>query len=454
MSSHNSDYIKKNIKIAWPIALNALLMQGMLMIDTLLISPLGEGSLAAMGIATTIVSLMLGVQNALANGSQNVLSRAFGSGKSRLISKSFLSGIVINLAVAVLFFMLLATFKWPMIKLLSHNTSLYADIDAYLAVMKYTLILTGVSQVSIALFNAMGKTKLPLLSYLLTMPINAVVSYYLIYGIGGFSGIGIAGAALGSVIALGLRMVFLLVCLKLKNSPKLSLNQSLEETYRNITLHFKEIFPIAANMMVLALGLAAYNFLYTQLPTEVYAAVVMVTPWLSALAQFIFAWAVSSAITISQAIGSKQLDTLNADVELSIKVMIGVSVLVSIASFILSLVIEQIYPGHSEVTYQALASIAPLYILMPLVQGYVTVHGQVLRALGKTAVVFNINFVTRWVIALPLFAFAVLILKASIFWLYAITVLEQVLKIPSMHRQARKFLREFDSQKAQALMYD
>lgn len=300
--------------MAWPIALNALLMQGMLMIDTLLISPLGEGSLAAMGIASTIVALLLGVQNALANGSQNVLSRAFGSGKADLISKSFLSGMIINLSAAILFFLMISVLKWPLIKLLSQDTHLYQDIDAYLSVIKYTLILTGISQVSIALFNAMGKTHIPLLSYLLTMPVNAVVSYYLINGIGSFNGIGISGAALGSVIALGLRMTFLLACLRFQKTSQLSFSKAFDGIKRNVTLHFKEIFPIAANMMALAMGLAVYNLLYTQLPTEVYAAVVMVTPWLSALAQFVVAWAVSSAITISQAIGSNNLETLDADV--------------------------------------------------------------------------------------------------------------------------------------------
>ncbi|GAD90462.1 hypothetical protein VHA01S_044_00140 [Vibrio halioticoli NBRC 102217] len=453
MFSKNNQYIKKNVKMAWPIAINALLMQGMLMIDTLLISPLGEGALASMGIASTIVALMLGMQNALANGSQNVLSRAVGSGKNELISKSFLSGMMINLSFALVFFLLITLFKWPIIKLLSHNVDLYDDIDAYLSIIKYTLLLTGVSQVSIALFNAMGKTKMPLISYLFTMPINAVASYYLIHGIGSFSGIGIAGAALGSVVALGLRMLFLLLCLKYQKTAHLSLTQAVQGIRSNVVLHFKEIFPIAANMVVLTMGMALYNALYAQLPTESYAAVVMITPWLTALAQFVVAWAVSSAITISQAIGSNNLETLDSDVALSIRVTVGVSMIIACASFILSLVVEKIYPGHSQVTYDALKSIAPLYILMPLIQGYVTVHGQVLRALGKTTAVFNINFVTRWVIALPLFAFVVLVLKASIFWIYAVTVLEQILKIPSMRRLAKKFLAEFDSKKAKELMY-
>ncbi|MGC9458449.1 MATE family efflux transporter, partial [Vibrio genomosp. F10] len=44
--------MRKNFSLAWPLALNGLLMQSMLMIDTYLVSSLGEIPLAAMGIST------------------------------------------------------------------------------------------------------------------------------------------------------------------------------------------------------------------------------------------------------------------------------------------------------------------------------------------------------------------------------------------------------------------
>ena len=83
-------HIKKNISLAWPLALNALLMQSMLMIDTFLVSPLGEESVAAMGVATIIVAFVLSMQMALAMGTQMVLSRAYGSGKDKNVSNAFL----------------------------------------------------------------------------------------------------------------------------------------------------------------------------------------------------------------------------------------------------------------------------------------------------------------------------------------------------------------------------
>ena len=171
-------YIRKNLSLAWPLALNALLMQSMLMIDTFLVSPLGEVSLAAMGIATTIVSFVLGIQMALANGSQLVLSRAVGSGQHLSLNKGFWAGLIINVLVAVLFWTLITAFDKALISKLTDNVALYAETERYLAVAKFIIIFNAITQVMIALFNALGRTKVPFKGYLIELPVNMAMSYF------------------------------------------------------------------------------------------------------------------------------------------------------------------------------------------------------------------------------------------------------------------------------------
>lgn len=96
-------YLRKNLSLAWPLALNALLMQSMLIIDILLVSPLGEVSLAAMGIATTIIAFFLGLQIALGNGTQLIMGRMFGAKDTQGLLKALGCGIFINVTAAFLF---------------------------------------------------------------------------------------------------------------------------------------------------------------------------------------------------------------------------------------------------------------------------------------------------------------------------------------------------------------
>ena len=113
-----------------------------------------------------------------------------------------------------------------------------------------------------------------------------------------------------------------------------------------------------------------------------------------------------------------------------------------------------IYPELDEATYQALIVIAPLYIFLPIVRGYNTVHGNILRAVGKTTAVFKINFTGQWLISIPLCAFIILGLDASIFWAFAIQPFEEIVKAFPFRQLARKSLKEFDLEKANKLMYD
>lgn len=454
--SHNckSLYIRKNLSLAWPLALNALLMQSMLMIDTLLISPLGEVSLAAMGIATTIVAFVLGIQMALANGTQLVLSRSVGSGSSLALNRSFCSGLFINVIIAIFFCLMISAFNQELISALTDDVELHQEINAYLSISKYLVLFNAVTQVVIAFFNARGRTRVPFKGYLIELPINIVCSYLLIYGVNDFSGLGLQGAAIGSVVAIVVRMAYLLSCIKFDDSAKVSLPAPSPAVIENMLYHFKEIFPVAANVTMLQIGATIYQLLYSQLTIHSYVAITLIMPWIRAGTQFITAWAHSSAITISQAIGSKKLQDLNKNVDVSIDIAVVISCLSAVFFLVLSLFLSSIYPELDDATYQALTVIAPLYILLPVVRGYNTVHGHILRALGKTTDVFKINFTGQWLIAIPLCALVILVFDGSIFWAFAIQPLEEIVKAWPFRRLARKSLAEFDGNKSNHLMYD
>lgn len=148
------------------------------------------------------------------------------------------------------------------------------------------------------------------------------------------------------------------------------------------------------------------------------------------------------------------MDDLAKNVDTSIDVAVGISIVCALMFAGLSFVIGDIYPDLDASTYHALAVIAPLYIFLPIVRGYNTVHGHVLRALGHTTDVFKINFTGQWVISIPLCALIILGFDGSIFWAFAIQPFEEIIKALPFRHLARKSLREFNASKADKLMYD
>ncbi|PMG79428.1 multidrug transporter MatE [Shewanella sp. 10N.286.51.B7] len=428
-------------------------MQSMLMIDTLLVSPLGEIPLAAMGIATTIVAFIMGIQMALANGSQLVMSRAVGSKNALALTKSCWSGMSINFSVALLFWSVLLLFEESIVALITQDVALQAEVLRYLSVAKYVVLFNAVTQVCIALFNSLGKTKIAFKGYLIELPINAVLSYAFIYGTAFTPELGVVGAAVGSLVAIFVRFIYLALCVSTLDNISLKLALNIHEALINARKHFMEIFPVAANVTMLSIGVSVYQLLYSQLSINAYVAITLVLPWMRAGGQFITAWAHSSAISISQAIGSKKLHDLEDNVNISINLAVAISLMTMGFFFILSFWIADIYPDMADETYQALAIIAPIYIILPLVRGYNTVHGHVLRAMGHTTAVFKINFTGQWLISIPLCALLILYFDASIFWAFAIQPFEEIIKAFPFRFLARKAVKEFSHHDAEKLSY-
>ncbi|MDB1124990.1 MATE family efflux transporter [Vibrio algarum] len=443
-------YIKDNLTLAWPLALNALLMQSMLMIDTLLVSPLGEESVAAMGVATTIVAFVLGIQMALSNGTQMILSRAFGSGRTKSLSNAFFGGLAIASCFAAVFMSLILIFGDELVALIVDSESLITKAESYLSISVFIILFTSITQTIVTLFNSTGKTSVPFKGYLIELPFNCAVSYMLIYQFD----MGVSGAALGSLSAIMLRTVYLAYSVLSDDSISLPLPEELSAFIKTTRHHLGEILPFAANITILAIGITIYQLMFSQLNINEYVAITLLYPWIRTGSQFITSWSHASAILISQRIGAGKLDDLKQCVDTSIDVAVGISFISCLFFVCLHFSFGHIYPGLASETYLAMATIAPLYILLPFVRGYNTVHGNILRAVGKTKSVFKINFTGQWVVSLPLLAIIIFVLDGSIFWAFAIQPFEELIKAIPFRTLARRTVREFDLEAAKKMNYD
>lgn len=430
-----SRHLRRNLSLAWPLALNALLMQSMLIIDTLLVSPLGEVPLAALGIATTIIAFFLGLQFAIGNGTQLIVGRIAGAGDQSGLQRALSDGVLISLVAALLFFLTITVFSDSLIALLSADEQLREQAGDYLRITRYLLLVNAVSQTFTVFLNGQGDTKTTFKVYLLEVPFNTLMSYLLIFGVQSlsFEGMGVAGAAFGSLAAVLFRFAFLFRHI-LKRPVMEGFRISEQFATREIKAHFQEILPIATNFVVLSLGIMIYQLLFSQLEIYSYVAVTLIFPWLRIATQSIVAWAQANSISITQAIGRGNQADVKAIVESCIWLGFIMACIVSLALFGFSLLVSAIYPKVEPQTLAAMASIAPLYILLPLVRTYNTIAGNSLRAMGKSVQVLQVHFFVQWLVVLPLCALFVLWLELPLFWAFALLPVEEIIKAVPFYR--------------------
>jgi putative MATE family efflux protein len=426
--ANSNTYLRKNLSLAWPLAINALLVQSMFMIDTLLVAPLGELPVAAMGIAITIIACALGVGMAIGNGVQILVARAYGSNVQQELAVTYWVGMFVNVSIALVFFFILVFFETELVSFLTDIPELISLSVSYLAITKYVILMAAYTQICTSFYNGSGVTKIPLKGYLIEIPVNALLSYLFINGFAEFQGLGLEGAALGSLAAVSFRVVFFLVVMKLDKKvdvvrPKWSLFLGA------IQPQLREILPIAANFFVLFIGASVYQLLFAQLELHSFVAITLIFPWFRIGTQFVAAWAHASAIHISQTMGQKNISNLPIFIASCKSATIVLTVIVALLFFILSQNILSIYPKIEPETQKALAIIAPLYIILPIVRGYNSVSGNILRALGDSQRALRVNFTAQWLIALPLCALLILYFQVSVFWAFAIMPIEELLKV-------------------------
>jgi putative MATE family efflux protein len=411
----------------------------MLMIDTLLVAPLGELPVAAMGIATTIVAFVLGIEIAIGNGIQLLVGRAFGSNNQSDLAVAYWSGLLINISTSFVFLFILTFFGTELLGFITDDAELARLAETYISITKYIVVLTAYTQVCTAFCNGRGNTKVPLKGFMLELPVNAFLSYFLINGFAGYEGLGVEGAAWGSLVAVFLRSVFLYFALKTDNKVDLTYPRH-RHFWSEIWPQYAEIYPIAANFFVLSIGATVYQLLFAQLELFSFVAITLIFPWVRAGTQFPNAWAQASAISISQALGQKEIQNLKAFISSCTQVGMIISIIVAVLFFILSQCIQFIYPDIDPDTHLALMIIAPLYIVLPIIRAYNTVAGNILRALGNSNLVLKIHFVTQWAISLPVCAVLVLYFEVSIFWAFAMIPIEELLKTIPFYRYKKTYI--------------
>ena len=424
--------------LAWPIAMNAILLQAIVIIDITLVAPLGEVSVAALGLASSLVGIALGVLFALSNGTQILLAQAYGANNTRAFRSAFWCGLVINIVSFCLFAVLALAFGPMLLDSLATTAQMGALAWDYTRV--FLLVLAGValSQNCTVLFNAIGNSRIPFYSNLLELPINAIISYALINGAFGFPELGLEGAAWGSAVAVCIRTVFLGLFLIHQKSDVFAGSGELFKQFRKqVSHHWLHAWPVAATFITLSLSMSLCMMMYASLPVHEFAALTILMLWIRIAGLVVTAWAQATSILIGQLLGKSQnalLDEfLNRVWRLSF-VLAGVVAGINLCS---SFGFPSIYPELQSTTLDVLAALAPMFVVLPLLRSSNVMCGNVLRAGGDAGYAFRIHIYTQCLFTLPVSAFFVFYLKLNVQWVFSILLAEEVIKAFPFHKRIR-----------------
>jgi len=426
--------------VAWPLTFKAMMVNGIVLIDAYLVSGLGEPALAAMGLASAFGTLLVGTLFAFSTATQIRLAQAVGSGRPVALKTGFYAGLITNLAVAMIGIVFVAAFGGLVLDRIAHTPWIAEQARAYLNIFLLVVLCEAVAQCVGSFFNGSGRTIIPLKSYVFAIPINVATSYLLIHGAAGLPGLGVTGAAIGSALGALARTLYLARAFHRETGSYRSEPGWLNGTlWQSLGRHLNFSMPIAGTFVSNAVANYAGMLLFAKMSVNQFAAITLILPWVQAAGTFGIAWAQSTGIIVAQLLGSNRSgDELDRFLGRAWRMAFVAAGLVSTTYFFICLGSGWIYGNLEQETTAALLSFLPVLLLLPFPKGSNAICGQTLRAGGDTLYVMNIFVAAQWLVRIPLTALFVLHLELSVTWVFALFLIEELVKFPLFHLRLYK----------------
>ena len=437
----DSKTLRHIASVAWPMALNAILMESITIVDLLLVASLGEIPIAAFGIGGALIAFVISIQFSISNGTQLVLSRAVGAGDRNVLGREIACGWILSIGFTLMTLIVLLLGADPLIHLITHDQNVALQAIDYVKISLLVIFLSSLSKVVVSYFNACNKTRIPLYGFILEIPINIVCSAALIHGLWGAPALGLAGAAWGSVVAIAIRLTYLAYQF---NKERISgyVAGFRRVNTASVVAHFHEVMPIVANFIVLFTGLLMFQALFAQLPVSSYAAITLILPWIKIGSLFVNSWTQSTTILVSQKLGKKDFGSIPDLVMQTRFVATIMCILMVMGFYVFSLLLPRIYNNLSPETILALAIIAPAYILIPVFRVNNMFCGNMIRAMGESYLIVRINIVTQWFIALPT-CVLLIYLDAPLVLVFGVILLDEMLKFYPFRKTLKRKLASY-----------
>ncbi|WP_162916878.1 MATE family efflux transporter [Cohaesibacter haloalkalitolerans] len=441
------------LKLAGFLSLSGLFSTSAILIDANMVGPIGDETLAGLGLCAGLYGVFMALLFGLGSGAQILLTRAFGVGDMRLFYRRLLRMLALGLGMS---FILVLLFRFNinfLVDRLATTSGIGFAAKRYLELMVYAPPLSFAAYLLTISFDVKRQAPRELKGFAIELPLNIILNALLIYGWFGAPELGIKGAAIATLISQSARLVYLVGLLAgdmraayalpvPKSSglaPSARTNPDHQGQAEEPLLPRHVLVPVTLNVAALIVGAQAYQLLFAQQPYLTFAALALMTPWLSVANVLGRSVAMSATLTcadlkpgsetLRQAIGSvlKALRYLAPRLAL---LFVGVTLVADALSWHIS--------DWVRINFLLLIPYGGVLVLVRTVS--VTI-GAILRATDRPKWVFWVQVGLQWGFGVPLLMIVTHVFELSLYIAYGILILEELLRLAIMWLRLRRLMR-------------
>lgn len=432
-------FVRKLVRLALPIALQNLLLACVAASDTIMLGSLEQNAMAAVSLATQIQFVQNLTVSGIIAAFQILGAQYAGKCDKKTLNKLLFMSMRICLAVSIITFCLCFFSPEVLMRIFTNEDALIGLGISYLRVAAFSYLITGISQCLLALIklgrNTAAVARISGVAVVLNIGLNAVF----IFGLFGVPSMGVVGAALATVIARAVELVFSAFesCRNDFTRPDIRAFFSFD---RQLSRDFvKQLIPLMGAYMVWTFGFASYSAFMGHMGVEAAAANSVASVVRSLVISFTRGLAGGASIMIGYELGSGNLGMAKVygDRFVVLSVLCGVaSSLLILGSIPFALSAVKLSEGAAA-HFITISVILSIYIIGCSFNS-VVINGMFASG-GDTMFDFYSIVVAMWGVAVPLAAAGTFVLGWPVAAVYFCTCLDEVGKIPWTMHHYRKY---------------
>ena len=427
--SRDKKFYRQVAGIAVPIALQGFITTGVNMMDTLMIGIVGETQLSAVSLANQFISIYQILCMGIGMGASVLVARYYGMRDRDSLKKTVAIMVRLCVGMAALFCLVTAFFPEWIMGIYTVEDAIISNGVRYLEYSVITYFLLGLSLTSTIVLRNVQKVKLPLYTSIGAFFINVGANYVFIFGKFGFPEMGVAGAAVGTLIARVFEFGMICGYLFLRDQE---IGVRISDVFQKVGNLWREYIRISIPVLlsdgILAIGNNSVAMVIGRLGESFVAAnaVTAMTQQLSTtvIQGFSQAGAIVTGYTLGE--GDKDKAREQGYAFLGIGILFG-----AIGAGIIMLIAEPMITAYNlstqtqEIARELMRAIS-LIVLFQATNSIMTKG--VLRGGGDTKILMVADNIFLWVASIPLGILAGLVLHLPAFWIYFFLKVDQVLK--------------------------
>lgn len=195
------------VQLFVPICLETLCYMLSGMVDTLMLSSVGDKAVGAVGTANTYIGMFIIMFSIISSGMIAVMTQYIGAGKNGVAYQARQIGLAFNAVLGILMSIMLSTCAGSILKMVGIADSLLEYAQTYLKIVGGFSILNAIIPIFSSYLRAFGHTKQPLMATICGNIVNLILNSVFLF----VFHFGVAGVACATVISKLFNLIIIMI---------------------------------------------------------------------------------------------------------------------------------------------------------------------------------------------------------------------------------------------------